>query len=53
MDIYRKLGVYKEGTIIACPNCSVCSICVEDHDGADTAVCKVCGQEIDLREYRN
>lgn len=53
MDIYRQLGVYKEGTIISCPNCRVCSICVDDYDDAIAVLCKVCGNEIDLREYRN
>jgi len=50
VDIYKQLGVAKEGTIIACPHCKVCSVCVEDRTGTST-VCKVCNKEVDLREY--
>lgn len=38
--------------IIGCPHCRVCSISLLAANGADSTVCKVCGNTVDLHKFK-
>ena len=38
--------------IVECPHCKVCSISITGNSTAETAICSVCGAEVDISGYR-